>query len=121
MPLLKKLRTFPWIRWLVWMTVILISVLYCWPGHPSVKSAGGDGAAHVVLFVGMLGVCWLGLGHAGMALMLVALLGIGLEVVQWVLYGYAQIEWADVAANELGAGMGFALVWLWRRRQDEFG
>lgn len=101
-----------WLRGLALLGLGVMSLLYCWPGHPSAHGLGLDALAHVALFAGVAPLCWLGVQRWPVALCLMATLGLVLEVVQWLIGGYAQIEWADVAANALGTALGFALSWL---------
>ncbi|NII12210.1 hypothetical protein [Oleiagrimonas sp. C23AA] len=103
--------------------LLAMSVVYCWPGHPSVAHASAWHAlSHGLLMgamAGLLGLLsprrlWWALALAVMAL------GLLLEVVQWCFGGYTHIEWKDVLANEAGVAVAFAALWLkgqslWKR------
>ena len=98
------------LRWLAVLGLAVVSLLYCWPGHPSAHGLASDGLAHVLLFMGMGPLCWFCVRRWPGAVLLAGGLGLVLELVQWRLGGYAQVEWADVAANGLGAAMGLGLA-----------
>jgi hypothetical protein len=98
---------------------VLLSALYCLPGHSSAGAAPLDALAHSVLFAGLgLWFGWLAGGGAWVIAPLAAL-GALLEVVQWWVGGYARIEVADILANE--AGVALALLWLRSRRRLKQG
>jgi hypothetical protein len=99
--------------------LLVLSVLYCLPGHPSAgRAVWLDGALHVALFAGI--------GLAAGALMrrhwwplaALAILAELLEVLQWWFGGYAQIEVSDILGNEAGLVLAGVLLWRWRRRAD---
>jgi hypothetical protein len=100
--------------------LVLLSIAYCLPGHPSAGDAVPlDALSHVALFAGIgLWFGWLTRRGARAAAPLVALAAL-LEVLQWWLGGYARIEVADIAANEAGVALALVLLWLrrrWRRK-----
>lgn len=91
--------------------LMLVSVLYCLPMHPSSHRSGLDVASHVLLFALIAGLGWLVARRAWM-FTVVAALGVVLEVVQWRVGGYPRVEMADILANEGGvvlAGVVYAL------------
>ena len=95
--------------------LLALSVLYCLPGHPSARVSGWDAASHVALFAV---VTWLGwrLLRQVWPFVLMAGLGVVLEVVQWRVGGYARLEWPDVLANEAGVALALLLRALFHRR-----
>ena len=98
-------------------TVLLVlSVLYCLPSHPSTHRGALDMAAHVLLFAGMGVFGWAALRSHGLFAAL-ALLGALLEVVQWWFGGYPHIERADILGNELGVLLAWLLCRTWSRRR----
>ena len=97
--------------------MLLLSVLYCLPGHPSAGNVVAlDALAHVGVFLGV--GLWFGLSGARDARVLAALAAFAalLEVAQWALGHFAQVEWADIAANEAGLAIAFAILWWFKRR-----
>lgn len=89
--------------------LLVLSALYCLPGHPSAGHAAVlDALAHAGLFLGV--GLWFGLSGArgGRVFVALAVFAALLELVQWALGRFAQVEWADIAANEVG----LALAWL---------
>lgn len=91
--------------------LVLLSVLYCLPGHPT---AGGDTILDVLLHAGLFAGIGLGLGwftaRGRWVIALLIVLASLLEVVQWWIAGYARIEVADILANELGVALAAGLL-----------
>ena len=88
--------------------LLVLSALYCLPGHPSAGHVGLlDAAVHAGLFLGV--GLWFGLsGARGVRVFLgLAIFAALLEVVQSVV-GHFAIEWPDIGANEAG----LAIAWL---------
>ena len=89
--------------------LLVLAALYCLPGHPSAGNVVAlDALAHAGLFLGV--GLWFGLSGARGARVFVALAAFAalLEVAQWALGHFPQVEWADIAANEAG----LAIAWL---------
>ena len=92
--------------------LLVLSALYCLPGHPSVGHAGLlDAVVHVGLFLGV--GLWFGLSGARSAPVFLALAVFAalLEMVQSVV-GHFPIEWPDVAANEAGLAVAWVALFL---------
>ena len=95
--------------------LLVLSALYCLPGHPSAGHAQLlDAVAHVGLFLGV--GLWFGLSGARDARVFAALAAFAalLEVAQWMLGHFAQVEWADILSNEAGLCLAFAILWWCR-------
>ena len=89
--------------------LLVLATLYCLPGHPSAGHVVMlDALAHAGLFLGV--GLWFGVSGGRDARVFVALAVFAalLEVAQWALGHFAQVEWADIAANEAG----LAIAWL---------
>jgi len=89
--------------------LLVLSALYCLPGHPSAGHAELlDAVAHAGLFLGV--GLWFGLsgGREARVFSALAVFAALLEVAQWALGHFALIEWADILANEAG----LAIAWL---------
>jgi hypothetical protein len=85
--------------------LLLLSVLYCLPGHPSAGNVVAlDALAHVGVFLGV--GLWFG-GSGARDLRAFAAL---LEVAQGQLGRFPHVEWADIAANEAGLAMAWAIL-----------
>ena len=91
--------------------LLALAVAYALPRHPSAGTAVAlDAIVHAALFAGIgLWFGWLA-GRRAWVFLLLATLAALLEVVQWWLGGYPQLEWRDILANEIG--LGFALMVL---------
>lgn len=96
-----------------WLVVLLISIGYCLPGHPSVRQAGGDALAHVLLF-GAIGAWFGGVARSTWAFVPLTAVAVLLEIVQWHIGGYAHIEYGDIAANVAGLALALVVTWLVR-------
>lgn len=82
--------------------LLAVAVAYALPRHPSAGTPVLDAVIHAALFAGMgLWFGWLAGRRAWMFLLLAGLAAL-LEVVQWWLGGYPQLEWRDIVANEVG-------------------
>ena len=100
--------------------LLVLSALYCLPGHPSAGHAAVlDAVAHAGLFLGV--GLWFGLSGARnlRALLALAVFAALLEVAQWALGHFSHIEWADIAANE--AGLAVAWFGVGRSRHRDGG
>lgn len=97
--------------------VVLASVVYCLPDHPS---AGHltllDAVLHIGLFLA-LAAALVPIHKPAWTLAALAVLGVVLEFAQWRIVGFAHLEWNDIAANETGVALA-ALVARWRKRPD---
>ena len=96
--------------------LLVLSALYCLPGHPSAGHAQLlDALAHVGLFFGV--GLWFGVSGARDARVFAALAAFAalLEVAQWMLGHFAQLEWADILSNEAGLCLAFAILWSFKR------
>lgn len=95
--------------------LLVLSALYCLPGHPSAGHAALlDAVVHIGLFLGV--GLWFGLSGARGARVFVALAVFAalLEGVQ-SLIGHFAIEWPDVAANEAGLALAWLVLFLFPR------
>ncbi|MDE2149998.1 MAG: hypothetical protein KGJ55_09245 [Gammaproteobacteria bacterium] len=99
-----------------WILMAVGSVIYCLPRHPHLRESGWHALSHVMLFGGA-GLWFFRFGRSLWPLAPLAALAAVLEVVQWQVNGYAHIEYADIAANELGLMLILALELLLRRRE----
>lgn len=120
---MRRLRRSPltlarinWGRGLGAVAFLVLSWLYCQPGHPSAgQTVRLDVLLHVGLFV-VLGAWWGHfVGRGAMATTTLVGIGVGLELAQMARGGYATPEYLDVACNLLGALLGLSLGPLIRR------
>ena len=88
--------------------LLALCIAYCLPGHPSARVAWMDLAAHVGLFALVAAGGWLAL-RRGWVFVVVAALGLVLEIVQWRVGGYPRLEWTDILANEAGVTLATLL------------
>jgi hypothetical protein len=103
------------------IALLVLSAVYCLPNHPSAGNASTlDAGVHIVLFAGIgLWFGWFAGFKARVFLPLFALAAL-LEVAQWWLGHFTQIEWRDIIANEVGLVLAWLLLWL-RARRDAGG
>lgn len=91
--------------------LVLLSVAYCLPKHPSAGGASFlDVVLHILLFVGV--GLWFGwfAGRGARVFVPLILLALLLEALQWYIGGYPRIEWGDVVSNEAGLGCAWILL-----------
>lgn len=106
-------------RLIAFAGLILLSALYCLPGHPSAGSVVAlDVFLHIALFASAAVGFGLLTGSRGWAVATVAALGALLEVGQWWLGGYPRIEGADILSNEAGVALAAMTLWLFNRRHS---
>lgn len=93
---------------------LLIIVGSLLPGPVVAAISGYDKFEHVSAYLVL--TLWLSgiveRRHYALAALVALLLGVALELVQGGLTATREMEWADVAANALGAGAALLLAWL---------
>lgn len=100
------------------LTALVACVLYCLPWHPG---AGNfivlDFLLHIGFFVG-LALLLAPIRRPAWVFAALAVLAVLLEVLQWRIVGFDQLEWNDILANEAGVAVAAAVRGVLRRLVD---